>query len=137
MLTKFGKRMHTRVATIFGGVSLDPQVQELRRAEIAVGTPGRLLDHMERGTIDLSRIHERRHQGVNGYFGYSWAENAGIGIMNDLVAAGIPMDWRHFIAWGGDRLAAEAYIPTRGTLIFNKDPDFTVRDRVQITWTAD
>ena len=88
-------------------------------------------------TIDLSRIHERRHQGVNGYFGYSWAENAGIGIMNDLVAAGIPMDWRHFIAWGGDRLAAEAYIPTRGTLIFNKDPDFTVRDRVQITWTAD
>lgn len=56
-LAKFGKYLHYRIATIYGGVSLDPQVQELTRAEILVGTPGRVLDHLNRRTLDVSRVH--------------------------------------------------------------------------------
>ncbi|HEY7182948.1 MAG TPA: DEAD/DEAH box helicase [Blastocatellia bacterium] len=43
--------------TIVGGVSMNKQRAALRRgAMIAIATPGRLLDHMESGTIDLSRV---------------------------------------------------------------------------------
>ena len=84
--------------------------------------------------LDLSTIHDKRHMGPPGYFGYTWEENAGIGIMNNLVAAGIPMDWRHFISWAGDRLTYGAYKPLRGTLVFDEDPDFTMRSRVRVTW---
>lgn len=43
--------------TIYGGVNIDQQIKRLRRGvDIVVATPGRLLDHMNRGTIDLSRI---------------------------------------------------------------------------------
>ena len=45
-----------RITSIFGGVSLGPQIEQLRRAEIVAGTPGRLLDHLQRGTIDFSRL---------------------------------------------------------------------------------
>ncbi len=55
-LAKFGKYMHCSIATVFGGVPLEPQVRRIREAEIVVGTPGRLLDHLERRTLDLSRI---------------------------------------------------------------------------------
>ncbi|NOZ80403.1 MAG: DEAD/DEAH box helicase [DPANN group archaeon] len=42
--------------SVYGGVGINPQIMGLRKAEICVGTPGRLLDHMERKTIDLSKI---------------------------------------------------------------------------------
>ena len=45
-----------RVAPIYGGISINPQIQELQRAEVVVATPGRLLDHLKRRTINLSRI---------------------------------------------------------------------------------
>ncbi len=41
----------TRIAAVFGGVSINPQITELKSAQIVVGTPGRLLDHLERGTF--------------------------------------------------------------------------------------
>jgi ATP-dependent RNA helicase DeaD len=44
-------------ATIYGGVSMNPQIDALRKGvHIVVATPGRLLDHMRQGTIDLSRV---------------------------------------------------------------------------------
>jgi ATP-dependent RNA helicase RhlE len=53
----YGKHLSARTTTIFGGVSIRPQVAALRRGvEIVVATPGRLLDHMQQRTIDLSRI---------------------------------------------------------------------------------
>lgn len=55
-LQKFGKYLQFSVATIFGGVGIEPQVQKLRTADIVVGTPGRLLDHIGRRTINLSKI---------------------------------------------------------------------------------
>jgi ATP-dependent RNA helicase RhlE len=46
-----------RSAVIYGGVALGPQIQALRRGiSILVATPGRLLDHLQRGTINLASI---------------------------------------------------------------------------------
>ncbi len=46
-----------RSAVIYGGVGFDQQVRRLRQGpDIVVATPGRLLDHVGQGTIDLSRI---------------------------------------------------------------------------------
>ena len=56
-LAKFGKYLKYRIATVYGGVSLEPQVQELTRAEIMVGTPGRVLDHLNRRTLDVTKVH--------------------------------------------------------------------------------
>lgn len=44
------------VVPIYGGVSINPQFKALEKADIVVGTPGRMLDHLERGTIDLSFV---------------------------------------------------------------------------------
>jgi len=42
---------------IFGGVSINPQITKLRRGvDIVIATPGRLLDHMQRGTIRLGGV---------------------------------------------------------------------------------
>jgi ATP-dependent RNA helicase RhlE len=53
----YGARRPIRSTTIYGGVGFDPQVRALRNGpEIVVATPGRLLDHMNQRTIDLSRV---------------------------------------------------------------------------------
>jgi len=52
-----GKYRHAREVAIYGGVPYGPQERALDRgATIVVGTPGRLLDHIERGRLDLSVI---------------------------------------------------------------------------------
>jgi ATP-dependent RNA helicase DeaD len=51
----FSRYKSLTVAAIYGGVSISPQMNELRHADVVVGTPGRILDHMERNTINLSR----------------------------------------------------------------------------------
>jgi len=46
-----------KVLTVFGGVSINPQMMALRGgADIVVATPGRLLDHMGRGTLRLDQV---------------------------------------------------------------------------------
>ncbi|MFW6282812.1 MAG: DEAD/DEAH box helicase, partial [Minisyncoccales bacterium] len=45
-----------KLVSIYGGVSITPQMDALRYSEIAIATPGRLKDHIQRGTIDLSKI---------------------------------------------------------------------------------
>ncbi len=45
------------IQPVFGGQSLDRQIQGLRRgANVVIGTPGRLIDHIERRTIDLKAV---------------------------------------------------------------------------------
>ena len=44
------------ISTIFGGMSMGPQIEELGHADVVVGTPGRLLDHLQRRNLDLSKI---------------------------------------------------------------------------------
>jgi ATP-dependent RNA helicase RhlE len=52
-----GRHTKRRSTTIYGGVSMDPQIQRLRTGvEIVVACPGRLLDHIRRGTINLSNV---------------------------------------------------------------------------------
>jgi ATP-dependent RNA helicase RhlE len=54
---ELGAQTGLRSATIYGGVGFNPQVNKLRQGtEIVVACPGRLLDHIQRGTINLSNI---------------------------------------------------------------------------------
>ena len=54
-LLKFNKNI--RVTTIYGGQSYDKQLKDLKsKPQIIIGTPGRIIDHMNRGTIDFSNI---------------------------------------------------------------------------------
>jgi ATP-dependent RNA helicase RhlE len=46
-----------RTAVVFGGVGLGPQTEQLRQGvDLLVATPGRLLDHLERGNVALSAV---------------------------------------------------------------------------------
>jgi len=55
--TSLGQRTHLRSMAIYGGVGINPQIQRLRAGvEIVVACPGRLIDHLNRGTIDLSGV---------------------------------------------------------------------------------
>lgn len=56
-MLKFSKHKRTRIVAVYGGVSINPQITHLRNAEIMVGTPGRVLDHLMRGTLQLHKIH--------------------------------------------------------------------------------
>lgn len=52
-----GRKTGVRTATIYGGVGFNPQAQKLKRGvDIVVACPGRLLDHINRRTVDLSGI---------------------------------------------------------------------------------
>ncbi|MBI4535177.1 MAG: DEAD/DEAH box helicase, partial [Ignavibacteriae bacterium] len=56
-VTTYGRFLSLRAVSVYGGVSMENQIKLLRRgADIVIATPGRLLDHMQRGTIDLARI---------------------------------------------------------------------------------
>ena len=45
------------VAAIYGGQDYEPQLRQLRRGvQVVVGTPGRVIDHIRRGTLDVSAI---------------------------------------------------------------------------------
>ena len=55
-LEKFSKYRELRVLSVYGGVSINNQISSLGHADIVVGTPGRILDHLERRTIDLSKV---------------------------------------------------------------------------------
>ncbi len=53
----YGKHLPFRTAVIFGGVSINTQIAKLRKGvDVVVATPGRLMDHMQQGTIDLSKV---------------------------------------------------------------------------------
>ncbi len=50
------KYVDLRICTLYGGVAIGPQADALADGvEIVVGTPGRILDHLRRGTLDLSQ----------------------------------------------------------------------------------
>ncbi len=52
----FGKNLGVRTTTIYGGVAIQPQIKKLRNSEIVVVTPGRMLDHIRRKTIDFKDV---------------------------------------------------------------------------------
>ncbi|MDU7304912.1 MAG: DEAD/DEAH box helicase [Escherichia coli] len=57
-MTDFSKHMRgVNVVALYGGQRYDVQLRALRQGpQIVVGTPGRLLDHLKRGTLDLSKL---------------------------------------------------------------------------------
>lgn len=53
----YGKHLPLFAEAIFGGVSINPQIQKIRRGtDIVVATPGRLLDLIQQQHLDLSRV---------------------------------------------------------------------------------
>jgi len=55
-IRKFSKYQPLNITSIYGGVSINPQIDALRRADVVIGTPGRILDHIDRRTIMLRGI---------------------------------------------------------------------------------
>jgi len=53
----YGKYLPVRTTVVFGGVSINPQIQALRAGcDLLVATPGRLLDLAEQGVLDLRNV---------------------------------------------------------------------------------
>jgi ATP-dependent RNA helicase RhlE len=53
----YGKHLKLTTAVVFGGVGMQPQVDRLKRGiDVLVATPGRLLDHAQQHTVDLSKV---------------------------------------------------------------------------------
>jgi ATP-dependent RNA helicase RhlE len=56
-LVRYGTPARLRCALVVGGASIRPQQDALRSGvDIVVATPGRLIDHMQQRTVDLSRV---------------------------------------------------------------------------------
>ena len=55
-MRKFAKHKKMFISAVYGGVSINPQINSLGHANIVVATPGRMLDHLERGTAKLSNV---------------------------------------------------------------------------------
>ena len=52
----FAKYLSLKIVVVYGGVSINPQINRLRSADIVVGTPGRIIDHIKRRTIKFNNI---------------------------------------------------------------------------------
>ncbi|HIH44012.1 MAG TPA: DEAD/DEAH box helicase, partial [Candidatus Methanoperedenaceae archaeon] len=55
-LTRFSKYKPLGIIAVYGGVGITPQISGLRTADVVVGTPGRILDHICRNTIRLGGV---------------------------------------------------------------------------------
>ncbi|HYL56724.1 MAG TPA: DEAD/DEAH box helicase [Gemmatimonadales bacterium] len=53
----YGRHLDVSAASVYGGVGMEPQTRALKHGvDIVIATPGRLLDHMERGHVDFSKL---------------------------------------------------------------------------------
>jgi ATP-dependent RNA helicase DeaD len=55
-LTKFSKFSPLKIMAIYGGVGISQQIRGLKTADVVVGTPGRILDHINRKTIKFDKV---------------------------------------------------------------------------------
>ncbi len=56
-LRAYGRHLNLKSLEVFGGVNINPQMDKLRRGiDVLIATPGRLIDHIERGTVQLKDI---------------------------------------------------------------------------------
>ncbi|NLE29692.1 MAG: DEAD/DEAH box helicase [Phycisphaerae bacterium] len=57
VIRDFGQALKIRSTAIYGGVGMNPQIDALRRGcGVIVATPGRLLDHLQQGTLDFKNL---------------------------------------------------------------------------------
>ena len=54
--TKFSQGRHRRILAVYGGVSIENQIRQLRNTNIIIATPGRLLDLLNRNVLRLDKI---------------------------------------------------------------------------------
>ena len=54
--SKFSKYKHLNFATVYGGASIKNQIKEIKKADIVIGTPGRIIDHLVNHNLDLSKL---------------------------------------------------------------------------------
>jgi len=52
----FGKILGIKTTSVYGGVGIEPQIKRIKTSEVVVGTPGRMLDHLRRRTLDLRNV---------------------------------------------------------------------------------
>ncbi len=55
-LMKFSKYRPMGIIAVYGGVGINPQIKGLKTADVVVGTPGRILDHIQRSTIKFGNV---------------------------------------------------------------------------------
>ncbi len=55
-LESFAKYKKINIVKVYGGVSINNQIDKLRKGEAVVATPGRLLDHIRRNTVNLTKV---------------------------------------------------------------------------------
>ncbi|MBU1205163.1 MAG: DEAD/DEAH box helicase [Nanoarchaeota archaeon] len=55
-LIKIAVNKKLNIISVYGGVAINPQIYALRTAEVVIATPGRFKDHLQRRTVDTSRI---------------------------------------------------------------------------------
>ncbi len=56
-LSSFASKFNTKIISIYGGQAIERQISRLKRdVDIIVGTPGRILDHLKRGTMNISQL---------------------------------------------------------------------------------
>ena len=56
VITTFSKNTPFKIQEIYGGVNMQRQIDGAKNAEIIIGTPGRILDHLTRRTLDFSKL---------------------------------------------------------------------------------
>jgi ATP-dependent RNA helicase DeaD len=55
-IAEFGSYKDLNVLAVYGGVGIEQQIKKLKNCDVLVGTPGRILDHLSRNTLDLSKV---------------------------------------------------------------------------------
>lgn len=55
-LRQISSQKNLKIIPVYGGVSINQQIKDIPKAQVVIATPGRLMDHLQRGTIDLSNI---------------------------------------------------------------------------------
>jgi len=53
---EYGKSLGIKTTSVYGGVAIEPQIKNIRNSDVVIGTPGRLLDHLRRKTIDFRNV---------------------------------------------------------------------------------
>ncbi len=55
-MKRYSKYRPLSIISVYGGVSIGPQIRDLKTADVVIGTPGRIIDHIQRRTIQLGKL---------------------------------------------------------------------------------
>jgi len=55
-IKKFSKHEKLNILPIYGGVDINNQIRKIPNTDVIVGTPGRILDHLQRNTLNLGKV---------------------------------------------------------------------------------